>query len=76
MEPLLLATILVGVLATKITVEITAQPLSDNLQMLLTNRFWTLEPDRAADQELLAVVNAMLPPVEVLEELCAVPMPF
>lgn len=76
MEPLLLVTILTGVLATKITVEIAAQPLSDNLQMLLTNWFWTLEPDRAADQELLAVINAMLPPVEVLEELCAVPMPY
>lgn len=76
MEPLLLVTILAGVLVTKITVEVVAKPFSDNLQAMVSNRFWTLEPDRAVDQELLAVVNAMLPPVEVLEELCSVPMPY
>ncbi|HLS68197.1 MAG TPA: hypothetical protein VK035_02555 [Kiloniellales bacterium] len=73
MEALLIASILVGVTVTKIGVEITAEPLSRNVEELYGNWFWSLNPQRPADRELLEVVNAMLPRVEVLEELCSVP---
>ncbi len=76
MEPLILVTILGGILATKIVVEVAAQPLGDNLGMLYSNWFWTLDPKQPANQELLTVVNAMLPQVEVLQELCSVPLPY
>lgn len=73
MEALLIASVLVGLTATKIGVEIAAEPLARNLETLYANWFWSLDPTRASDQELLQVVNAMLPRVEVLEELCSVP---
>ena len=73
MEALLIASILAGLTATKIGVEIAAEPMARNLQTLYTNWFWSLDPERASDQELLEVVNALLPKVEVLEELCSVP---
>lgn len=76
MEPVLLVTILTGILGVKIVAEIIAQPLADNIATMHQNWFWTLDPTQASDRELLAVVNAVLPPVEVLQELCAVPLPY
>ncbi|HLW28849.1 MAG TPA: hypothetical protein VKY54_14035 [Kiloniellales bacterium] len=73
MEALLIASILVGVTVSKIGVEIAAEPLAHNLQMVHGNWFWSLDPARASDRELLQVVEAVLPRVEVLEELCSVP---
>ena len=77
MELFVIAAVVAGVFVSGILSEIVALPLGDVfIAQSYNNKFWALDSQNNNGEELLDLVNKMLPQVEVLQELCSVPFPL